>query len=421
MVLYHILWTLVVSVVAPTLAFKRADHARSRLIPRLPSVGPKPGCLWIHAMSVGEVLSAIPLVRALAGRHPGRATVFTVTTKQGWIVAQRKLGREPDFLLRMPLDFWMAYRRLVTFVRPAVFLPVETDLWPGLIHHLGRNGIPTVVVNGRISPRTAARYKRFGALSRVLLKSPSLWLMQTHLDAERLVSAGAPETRVHVTGNIKFDHEWKPMDPRERRSLCSALGLKSNDTIWVAGSTHPGEDEEVLTAFQGVIKSFPRLRLVLAPRRVERAHVLCDMARARGLTAAVRSASERDKVRASVLVLDTLGELGRVYGLGSIAFVGGSLVPVGGHNLLEPASFGVPIVFGPHMHNFESMSEMLLEMEGCRRVEDAQGLEQAVGRFLADPEEAERAGRSALRFVEENKGALERVLACIAEKVHHGD
>jgi len=417
---YHALWTLAVLCGLPALPFQGAKRLRVRIAPRLPAFTPPPGCFWVHALSVGEVLSAVPLVRRLAEACPGRPRVLTVTTGQGWEVARREARRHVDLMLPMPLDFWAAYRRLARFLRPAVYIPVETDLWPGLIRSLGGDGVPTVVVNGRVSPRTAAGYRRLGPLSRILLEGPALWLVQSDLDARRLVESGVPRERVRTAGNIKFDAPWEPMGDGERQGLLRALGLERDDAVWVAGSTHPGEEEAVLNAFQRLLNRFPGLRLVLAPRRVERAGGLLEAVRARGLRAAARSGSDPGKRAAQVLVLDTLGELGRVYGVGTVAFVGGSLVPVGGHNLLEPARFGLPVLFGPHTHNFAAMSAMLLEAGGGRRVEDGEALERALAGLLARPGEARETGERALSFVRANTGALDRVLAALKEQTAHG-
>ena len=370
-------------------------------------------------MSVGEVLSAVPLVRALARSFPERDIALTVTTKQGWSVARRELAKETDVMLPMPLDFWVACRRIVRFLDPAAFILVETDLWPGLMNALERRGVPRVVVNGRISPRTARGYRKMGRLSRFLLAGPTRWFMQSDLDAERLVRAGVPRRRVEVTGNIKFDVEWRPMTVRERVGLCRALGIEEDDPVWVAGSTHSGEEDLVLDVFERLLKRFPSLRLILAPRRVERGAELCAAARARGLRAALRSTGELQRLNPRIVVLDTLGELGRLYGLAAVAFVGGSFVPVGGHNLLEPARFGLPVLFGPHMHNFAAMSASLLEAGGGEQVEDALALERAMDRLLGYPGEADHMGRCAQDFVQANSGALNRVLQGIGELVHH--
>lgn len=421
MLIYHALWTLIVIALTPVLPLRRSARLRARVAPRLRFPRPRAGCVWVHALSVGEVLSAVPLVRELVRRCPHRDVVLTVTTVQGMDVAQKELGREVRLLLPMPFDFWGAYRRVCRFLRPGIFVLVETDLWPGLMRHLRRHGIPGVVVNGRVSPRTHRGYQRLGPLSRYVLGEPALWLMQSEHDRRRLVHAGVDPERVSVTGNIKFDRGRRPMQREERRHVASALGLsESEGPVWVAGSTHPGEEETILEVFARLQSRFSSLRLVVAPRRVERAEEVRRRAEALSLGVALRSGPHRDKARSVVVILDTLGELERVYGLAFVSFVGGSLVPVGGHNLLEPAGFGRPVLFGPHMHNFQELSERLLEAGGGVCVRDDQELERITIRLLSEPEEAGRMGKRAQAFVESNRGAVRRVWTLLNEVVPLG-
>jgi 3-deoxy-D-manno-octulosonic-acid transferase len=249
-----------------------------------------------------------------------------------------------------------------------------------------------------------------GPLARFVLKEPVLWLMQSEHDRKRLIDAGVDGNRIRVTGNIKFDRERRPMESRERRTVASALGISASDgPVWVAGSTHPGEEDVLLEVFARLRRRFSSLRLVLAPRRVERAHEVQGKAEDLHLSVALRSGPDAEKTRSSVVVLDTLGELERVYGLAFVSFVGGSLVSIGGHNLLEPAGFGRPVLFGPHMHNFQELSERLLEAGGGVCVRDGQELERVVIQLLGNPEEADRMGERARAFVESNRGAVERV------------
>ena len=421
MFFYNALWTLALILAAPVLLFPKAARLRGRLFPDLGTHRPRPGCLWVHALSVGEVLSAVPLVKALPQSFPDKDIVLTVTTAQGLAVARKELEGDVAQILPMPLDFWGAVGRLMRFLAPSAFILVETDLWPGLLYALKRRGIPSVVVNGRISPRTARRYRALRPLSRLLLAGPSRWFMQSDLDAGRLKEAGVPSPRVTVTGNIKFDCAWQPMAPKEREGLFQELGLDTARPVWVAGSTHSGEEEVILDAFERLLARFPSLNLILAPRRVERAAELHAMAEARGFPSVLRSAGSGAAGDVRIVILDTLGELGRIYGLAAVSFVGGSLVPVGGHNLLEPARFGLPVLFGPHMHNFADMSAMLLDAGGGEQVGDADGLERAVDRLLAAPGEATHMGECAKAFVEANSGALERVLKGIGEELEsHG-
>jgi 3-deoxy-D-manno-octulosonic-acid transferase len=420
MIIYHLLWTLVVLLIAPFLIFRKDERLRARIVPELPADPPGKGCLWVHALSVGEVLSAAPLVRDLRVKYPSHALVLTVTTVQGMAVARQELQGDAALILPMPLDFWWSYGRLYRFLNPAVLIIVETDIWPGLIHSLRRKKIPTVVVNGRVSPRTHRGYRRMGPLAGLFLNKPCMWLMQSKLDKERLLDVGADPERVETSGNIKFDKEWMPMDVAEREKVSAVLGVAPDDLVWVAGSTHPGEEELILKVFRALRERFVAVRLVLAPRRVERAGEVRDLAGSIGLKAAFRSGPESDKDGSPIVILDTLGELARVYGLSHVSFVGGSLVPIGGHNLLEPAWFGRPVLFGPHMDNFKAMSELLLEAGGGARVRDADELEKKMSVLLSSPLEAEKMGKLAKDFVISNRGALARVQECIGGLISNG-
>lgn len=410
MILYHTLWTAAALLLSPVLLFDRKGRLGSRMAPRLPGRPPREGCLWVHALSVGEVLSAVPLVRELRRRYGARNLAMTVTTVQGMELALRELREDVELILPMPLDFWGAYRRLRGFLRPRLFVIVETDIWPGLIGSLRADNVPTLIVNGRISPRTHRGYRRMGPFSRAFIHAPERWLVQSGLDRDRLLDAGADPARVVVSGNIKFDREWLPMEDAERAALAAALGVGAKDTVWVAGSTHPGEEDVLLRVYKELQNQFPSLKMILAPRRIERAGELRGLAAALSVKAAFRSARNSDKEGARVVILDTLGELGRVYGLGTVSFVGGSLVPVGGHNLLEPAWFGCPVLFGPHVHNFAAMADLLEEAGGGIRVHDQRGLHREVEALLEDPSRRGRMGERARNFVAFSRGALGRVL-----------
>jgi len=239
--------------------------------------------------------------------------------------------------------------------------------------------------------------------------------MQSDLDRERLLQAGIDPDRVRTVGNIKYDRDWVPMANEERQKLLRALNLGVEDMIWVAGSTHAGEEEVVLRTFKKLRPSFARFRLILAPRKIERSEDILVQARDMGLETVLKTGISRSRDPYDVMILDTLGELGRIYGLSKVSFVGGSLVPIGGHNLLEPAGFGCPVLFGPHTHNFVFMSESLLEAGGGWRVKDAEALYEAMKTLLKDTEKCNVMGRLAKAFVEKNRGALERVMSYIAE------
>jgi len=409
--LYHCFWTLAATLLLPFSLIMRRRGLAERLGLRPLANRPDTRPLWVHALSVGEVISALPLLKALRLRNPGRPVLFTATTLQGLEIARREVRGEGVQILRMPLDFWWATRRMVRHLNPRLLIIVETDLWPGLLHFMRERGTISLLVNGRISPRTFRSYRRFRFPVRSMLFADlDLCLMQSDLDRERLLHIGIPPPRVITTGNLKFDRPWVPMDRDEHLHWLNILGLDPKDVVWVAGSTHKGEEEIVLGVFSRLHPLFPKLRLIIAPRRIEEAEGVCETARRKGLKAVLRTDLAPFGEPCDVIVLNTLGELGRIYGLAEISFVGGSFVPEGGHNLLEPAGFGRPVLFGPHTHHFVLMSELLLEAGGGRRVQDTEDLFQAMKRLLSSPGEAERMGERAREFVRQSRGALSRVM-----------
>lgn len=411
---YHFAWTFFVLLLLPFFPLLKNHRLARRLAFRLPGREVKGPTIWIHALSVGEVLSALSLVKSLRRRFPHEKIAFTVTTRQGMEIARRELEGEVLGPLPLPLDFWWSMGRFIGLLQPKLFVLVETDIWPGLLDRLARKKIPAVLVNGRVSPGTLRSYKRFRFFVKNVLALFCRCLMQTDLDRARLLETGAAESNVKSVGNIKFDRDHAPMGEKERCDWLKTLGFGKEDTIWLAGSTHRGEEKLLLEIFEQIRPRFSRLRLVIAPRRVERAEEVQRLAESEGFTAALRSSKPVSHPRSDVLVLDTMGELGRIYGIAYISFVGGSLVSEGGHNLLEPAGFGCPVLFGPYTDDFKTMAELLIEAGGGMRVSDGRQLSQAVRNLLSRPEERARMGARALRFVESNRGALDRVMNEIA-------
>jgi 3-deoxy-D-manno-octulosonic-acid transferase len=415
LICYHFVWTCLVILCLPLILFEKRSRIRERLGVGLPETPRMEGSVWIHALSVGEVISSLPLVRALSRRYPDRDIVFSVTTSQGMEIAHDELQGEVKRLLIMPLDFWWSIRRTVYSIDPLLFVLVETDIWPGLVFHLKSRGTKAILVNGRISPHTLMRYRRFRAFTRAVLDSFESCLMQSDLDRNRLLEIGLKEDQVKTVGNIKFDRDWTPMNEEEHKQWLDALNLYPEDDLWVAGSTHEGEEDIILDVFLRLHKLFPALRLIIAPREVARAEEIARMALHKDLEPVLRTKLPLEGKPYDVLIVDTLGELERIYGVAKISFVGGSLTPVGGHNLLEPASFGKPVLFGPHTHNFVLMSRYLVEAGGGRRVESGEALFEAVKEILGDLKIADNMGRHAKDFVELNRGALDRVMECIED------
>ena len=380
--------------------------------------------LWLHAVSVGEVHAATPLARGLKERFPDLRLVVSTTTETGQEAARRRIP-EADSLIYFPLDFPFAVAKAVRAVDPRLVILMETEIWPNFLGHLRRCQIPLIIANGRISPRSFRGYSRLHLFMRRVLAGVSLFSVQTETDAERLRRLGAPRDRVRVTGNLKFDealHSASLSSPRGAEGIRKSMGLPGKGPLWVAGSIHPGEEEVILDAFATLRDHHPDLDLVLAPRRLDRVPEIEAKLRSRGLPYRLRRAS--GPAGATVLVLDTLGELASLYGAATVAFVGGSLVPWGGQNPLEAAARGVPVLFGPHMENFQEAATLLkapgeggppaaLKVAGPL-ADSGRRLAEVVGRVLEAPGLARAMGEQGARVVAAHAGALERNLDLIA-------
>jgi 3-deoxy-D-manno-octulosonic-acid transferase len=374
-----------------------------RLGPGLP---PEPRC-WVHAVSVGEAAAVAPLVEAIRGRWPELSVVLTTVTPTGARVAAERL---PGAITHryFPLDLPGSVGRALEGVRPRFFIGMETELWPNFLRGLARRGIPAMIANGRVSDRSFRRYRWVRFLMARVLQDVTVFGMQSAEDARRIIALGAPPERVVVTGNLKSD--LPPEDTAAARAWQDRLGRAGGDLVWVAGSTHRGEEDLVLEAFGALRARFPALRLVLAPRHPERAGEVERRVQARGLKVVRRTALGAGPAAERVLLLDTVGELADLYEAADLAFVGGSLIPVGGHNMLEPAARRRPVLFGPHTENFREAAELLLAAGAAALVRDAQGLADTAGRLLADPELRARMGAAGRAAVSRRQGALARTL-----------
>ncbi len=371
-------------------------------------LAPGPARFWVHAVSVGEVMAAVPLVAALRRRWPEVEVVLSTVTATGAQVARARLGQVATPFV-FPLDFAGATRRAVRRVAPRCFVALETELWPNLLRALAAAGVPAVVANGRISDRSFRRYRRVRRLFRRVLDQVALFAMQSEEDARRVIALGARPERVVVTGNLKME---APRGEAGVERLWRRLLHLGEAPVWVAGSTHRGEEAAVLDAFLALRREAGGLRLILAPRHPERVEEVEALARARGLVAARRSRLTGDAPH-DLILLDTIGELAALYGVADVIFVGGSLVPVGGHNVIEPALHARPVVFGPHMHNFRDAAALLLGARAAVQVPDAAALVPALRALLADPAARRRLGEAAWQAVAGHQGACERTLEAL--------
>ncbi len=360
--------------------------------------------IWVHAVSVGEVNAIRPLIPALKERFPRHRVFLSTTTMTGNAVAQKSV-RDVDGLFYAPFDLPGPVRKALATLNPALLLLVETEIWPNLIHEAHARGTRVALVNGRISPRSFSRYrlvKRW--LSRVLAEV-DLFLMQGEPHAERIREMGAPPERVEVTGNLKFDAAQTGRAPFSLARIITT-GLRRRP-LWVAGSTVTGEDQLVLHAFHKVRERVPEAMLVIAPRHPERFPEVPALVEAAGFRSRRRSELDRQAwAPGDVVVLDTLGELAQVYLFATVVFVGGSLVPSGGHNILEPAGAGKPVIVGPHMENFREIERKFLDEEALVQVADADALGRAVADLLTDEPRRKALGAKARELVERNRGAL---------------
>jgi 3-deoxy-D-manno-octulosonic-acid transferase len=367
--------------------------------------------IWIHAASVGEVQAALPLLRSLGDSIPERGLVVTSFTAAG---ADRLHHAAGDSVIHylLPYDLPGPVRRFLDRVRPAALLVMETELWPNLFRQTAARGIPVVLGSARLSDKSMRRYRRIGALVRETLDHVTLIAAQTEADAERFRALGAAADRVETLGNVKFDLT------ASRSVAEQGMGLRrmlfADRAIWLAASTRAGEEEKVLDAFEQVHAQRPDALLVIAPRHPERAGSVRQLARARGFGVVMRSDNRAAEADEAIFVLDTLGELSNFYAAGDVAFVGGSLVPVGGHNLLEPVALGQPVLTGPYNHNAPDIADQLIEAGAVRRVNNADQLASRVLEFFNDRDARVAAAQAGWQVIEDNRGAVERIVGRVA-------
>ncbi len=379
------------------------------------------GCIWMHAASVGEVGVLARVLTHLAGQTPELPVVVTTMTSTGRDRARQLLSGQADHCY-LPLDAPALVNRTVRGLHPQVLIIAETELWPNLISRVARYGAPIVMVNARLSARTHRRYRRVGAGMKRILNNISVICVKSEADRERFVALGADPGRVRVTGDLKYEPLSGVVDtPLEDRR--DRLGLPAGRPVFTAGSTRQGEEAFVLEAFEEAVRHVDDLLLVLAPRYPRRADEVFELVTERGLRCLKRttwleetSGDEGDEMDIpgngiEVLLLDTLGELERFYAAADVAFVGGSLVPAGGHNLLEPAVYGVPVLFGPHTEETAGADLLLLEAVGGVRVEDGRSLGEEVASLVGDRERRNMMGQAGREAVRQGRGALESVVA----------
>ncbi|MDZ4185396.1 MAG: 3-deoxy-D-manno-octulosonic acid transferase [Desulfuromonadales bacterium] len=420
--LYDVLLLLVAVGLVPWYLLRRAFGLRSRsglrerfgwyAPQRLTAIKGRP-VIWIHAVSVGETRAAIPLIKGLRQAWPDHALVLTNVTETGHEVATTIV--ELDLCLFFPLDLSFVIRRVLDRLQPTLIVIVETEIWPQLIRTAAQRNIPLALVNGRISDRSYPRYRRFKGMLAPVLKQVRLFCMQSDLDCQRIVALGADPESAVSSGNLKFD---MPMNQAEADSarLRSRYRLPDSLPLWICGSTHDGEETALLQCYRSLLEQGAELALILVPRHPPRVPAVCELLSAANFHYRRRSQLTTESpllAKGEVLLVDTLGELLSLYAASDVVFVGGSLVPVGGHNLLEAALVSRPVIFGPYMHNFREIARLILSAGAGSQVQTAQELPELLIRYLQNPQWGEQQGAAGEKLVAAHAGATIRTIGLL--------
>ncbi len=375
-------------------------------------------CIWLHGASVGEMVAISPLVKEIKNLMPERKVLVSAVTVGGYDMA-RQIMPEADAIINFPLDLPLVSSSMVRRIRPGIFIMVETELWPNFLRAIRSRHIPAMMMNGRISEKSVKSYRYLSGLLRDMLDTISLFCMQSSIDAEYITRLGADPEKIIVTGNTKFDQTYAEVSPEDLTAYKTELGLGEDAyPVIVAGSTHRTEEEAVLTSFTALRKKYPRARLIIAPRKLNRIEEIKKVNAKFGYEMGFRSElkeMEGKRPEFPVLMLDTIGELGRIYAIGDIVFVGGSLVRYGGHNVLEPAAHAKPILVGPSMEDFKDSYSLLSKAGGCRMVADTNGLTEAFLEIAEDDALRKKMGEASIQIIRENRGAALKTIHYLTE------
>jgi 3-deoxy-D-manno-octulosonic-acid transferase len=415
--LYNFLLTLLLIATIPYFLFRSLLSKRFRkALPQRMGFFQSPSFknpIWVHTASVGEVFCSIPLLKKIKNEFPHSRIVLTTMTSTGNETAKSYLP-ETNQVLFVPIDHPLIIRGTIKKIQPGLLLIAETELWPNLLRSCGKKGIPIILFNGRISQRSFRRYFRFRFFFKECLKYISLFLMQTEEDRKRMIKIGGECQKTRVVGNLKFDQPFPSFTPETRNKIAKTLGLSGKENVLIAGSTHSGEEEILVTFFKELKKKDPNLLLILAPRHLQRLEEVERILKKEALswlrkTSLPIGAGRSDQEHPEVILLDTMGELMGIYSLGTLVFVGGSLVPIGGHNPLEPLFFKKCVLFGPHMFNFLEISTRLIEDEGAIQVSGKEDLFSQLKRLLFDEVARKEVGEKGHQFLQKHQGATDRM------------
>ncbi|VAW85810.1 3-deoxy-D-manno-octulosonic acid transferase [hydrothermal vent metagenome] len=362
--------------------------------------------IWIHAVSVGELQAAIPIINTLQAKHPNMPIVVTSTTPTGLARAQAVFA---DRIItgHIPYDLPGALRRFLNRTQPKIAIIMETELWPNLFEQCAQRKIPIAVVNARLSERSARGYQRFTTLTQFILQRISWLAAQNEADGQRFLQLGLAPERLAITGNVKFDQPVQTSAVQQGKRLKATLGSRP---VWIAASTHEGEDEQVLASFSELKKHHSDLLLILVPRHPERFNSIADLCTRQHWKIVRRSLKQEVTNNTDVLLGDTMGEMMTLFAASDVVYMGGSLVPTGGHNMIEPAALGLPIITGPHTFNFAQITQQLIALKAAQEIKNVNELTHAVRYYLQNLQQRQTAGAAGLQWLQENKGATARVV-----------
>ena len=371
--------------------------------------------LWIHAVSVGEVIASIPLVLELKSRYPDYSLIMSTVTEAGRATAINKIPFL-NAVVYFPFDLHFSVKNAIDKIKPVVFVMLETEIWPNFLKGLNKRKIPAILINGRISDRSYKRYLSVRFFIKEVIKNISAFGMQSSADTERIITMGAVTERVVRTGNLKFEHEVRDVSSDTVKKLKGSLNITEDKDIIIAGSTHRGEDEEVIKAYLTISKAIRELPLlIIAPRHLDRLHEIEDILKRYNLSFIRKTMIKKGEALSKypVILLDTIGELSTLYSIASVVFVGGSLVPVGGHNILEPALYKKPILFGPYMHNFKEIAEGFKNKKAAIEIPNSDEMAKEIINILSNPDIGKELGERGFSVVVENRGALKKSIKLI--------
>jgi 3-deoxy-D-manno-octulosonic-acid transferase len=377
----------------------------------LQKLGKRP-IVWFHAASVGEVGVALSLLVEMSKAYPHHSFVVSTTTTQGRAIASQ--AHDVDVALLAPLDLPWVVRRAVKLIKPRLLLVTETELWPNLLREVKRKGIPVILFNGRISRRSYRFYRPLRFFFRGVLEHFDALCLKSSIDRERMVSLGAIPNAIHVTGDLKFHQKFASAETEGER-LRQELRLSQGQAVMIAGSTHEGEEEMILHIFRQLKVDFPQLILILAPRHLQRIPHVEGLLESQGVRWVRRTMISGERRPEEVILLDTVGELAALYGLGTAMFVGGSFCRVGGHNILEVLAHGKGVIFGPHMEDFSEIAQLVVARGAGIQVSTPDGLKEVMGKLIANPSLRREMGEKGLVLIREKQGALERTLKIVRE------